>query len=167
MEMIAESPLRRGAQRELLFAMRDVYPGRLLGLPSALATDERLAHANLLYLAEHGLCESGLTQGSSGGYRYGRGARITAKGLDFLEDDGGLSAIFGLVTVKLHADTIRDLIAERVEAASIPDDEKSNLRRVVASLPEVALRSMTRQLVENGLSHLPDAVHWLRSFGLG
>src|SRR5439155_24424734 len=91
-------------------------------------------------------------------------ATITAAGLDFLADDGGLSAILGVVTVKLHADTIRDLIAAKIEAAPIPEAEKSMLRKRMAEVPETVLRSMTTDLVKLGLDHVPDAIHWLRAF---
>ena len=50
------------------------------------------------------------------------GARITAKGIDFLEDDGGLSAILGVVTVKLHADTLREMLAKKIDASSASSD---------------------------------------------
>ncbi len=42
-------------------------------------------------------------------------ARITAKSIDLLEDDGGVSAILGVVTAKLHEDTIRNLVLAEVK----------------------------------------------------
>ena len=85
-------------------------------------------------------------------------------GLDFLADDGGLSAILGVVTVKLHADTIRDLISAKIEEAAIPPEHKSALKKGLASLSEKALGAATTDLVRTGLDHLPDAAHWLRQF---
>jgi hypothetical protein len=99
------------------------------------------------------------------GYSYIGGTKITARGLDFLADDGGLSAIFGVVTVKLHADTIRDLIATKIEALPVPAAEKSALRKHLAELSEVALRAATTDLVKAGLDYLPNAVHWLQNLG--
>ena len=49
---------------------------------------------------------------------------ITAKGLDFLEDDGGLSAILGAITVKLDPDDLRALIAARIEESDLPTRTK-------------------------------------------
>ena len=46
-------------------------------------------------------------------------------GIDFLTDDGGLSAILGVVTVKLHSDTIQALIAAKIDQAEISDSEKA------------------------------------------
>ncbi len=68
-------------------------------------------------------------------------ASITAAGLDFLADDGGLSAILGVVTVKVHADTIRDLIAAKIDTADLPVEKKSALKKQLAALPETALRA--------------------------
>jgi hypothetical protein len=76
--------------------------------------------------------------------------------LDFLADDGGLSAILGVVTVRLDATTIRDLIAAKVDAAAIPIEEKSVLKRNLAALSETALKGATTDLVKAGLDHLPD-----------
>jgi hypothetical protein len=66
-----------------------------------------------------------------------------------------------LVTVRLHADTIRDLIAAKIDAAAIPVEEKSKLKKALASLSETALKSATTDLVRTGLDHLPNAAHWL------
>ena len=89
----------------------------------------------------------------------------TPAGLDFLSEDGGLSAILGVVTVKLHADTIRDMIAAKIEAAPIPANEKSALKRHLAALSETGLKAATTDLVKIGLEHLPDAIHWLQTLG--
>jgi hypothetical protein len=88
---------------------------------------------------------------------------ITATGLDFLENDGGLSAILGVVTVKLHADTIRSLIDAKIDTSSMPAEDKSKLRKILANLSEAGLKAATTDQVKSGLDHLPDIVHWLRS----
>ena len=81
----------------------------------------------------------------------------------FLRRDGGLSAILGVVTVKLHADTVRDLIAAKIHVAPIPAEEKSTLKTRLAGLSEAGLRAAASDLVKQGLDHLPDAIHWLRA----
>jgi hypothetical protein len=155
-------PINREMQRALLMEMRDQYPEHLRYLPLQEQHPREAIYANLLYLEEHGLCDSGLKPNMTG-YSYIGGASISARGLDFLADDGGLSAILGVVTVKLHADTIRDLIAAKIEATPIPEAEKSSLRKRLAALPEVALKAAATDLMKSGLDHLPDAIHWLRT----
>ena len=156
--------LDRALQRELLDTLRGAYPGalRCQHLVTTVGTSEEAAIANLVYLGEHDLCEPGVGFNMDGSHYFGL-ARITARGLDFLEDDGGLSAVLGTVVIRLHADTVRDLIGERIDAADIPAPEKSALRKHLASLPETVLREATTQLVRQGLCHLPDAIGWLRT----
>jgi hypothetical protein len=113
-----------------------------------------------MYLEEHRLCKSGLQIGAGGDIMFGASS-ITAADLDFLADDGGLSAILGVVTVKLHANTIRDLIAAKIEATAMPAEKKSTLKQRLAALSDTGLTAATTDLVRTGLDHLPDAAHWL------
>jgi hypothetical protein len=155
----------RQKQTELLLRLKELYPAHGY-FDCETAEEQREVAANLVYLEQHGLCESGVQVGADGTIQLGA-ASITAAGLDFLADDGGLSAILGVVTVKLHADTIRDLIAAKIEAAEIPAQEKSTLKKRLAALPEAALTPATTDLVRTGLDHLPDAARWLgRLLGL-
>jgi hypothetical protein len=150
----------RSLQLQLLREMREEYPGWVPYDPTP--DDKQTMAANLSYLAEHGLCESGVQIGVDGHIHFGN-STITAAGLDFLAEDGGLSAILGVVTVKLHADTVRDLITAKIEAAGIPEAEKSVFKKRLAALSETALKVATTDLVRTGLDHLPDAAHWLRT----
>jgi hypothetical protein len=153
----------REKQRELLSQLGEVYPVhasfRVDGEEEA-----REVAANLRYLEEHGLCIADVQISADGSAIQFGASYITARGLDFLADDGGLSAILGVVTVKLHADTIRDLIAAKIDAAAMPAEEKSALKRGLAALSQKALEAATTDLVRTGLDHLPDAAHWLSRF---
>ena len=137
-------------------------PGGAEGIRTSDLRERETAAANLRYLEEHGLCKSGVKFGARDDISFNP-STITAAGLDFLEDDGGLSAILGVVTVKLHADTIRELISAKIETSSMPAEEKSKPRKVLAGLSEAGLRAATTDLVKSGLDHLPDAAHWLHS----
>jgi hypothetical protein len=88
---------------------------------------------------------------------------ITARGLDFLADDGGLSALLGTVTVKLHADTLRDLIESRIARADMPEAEKKRITDHLRALPAEALKTVTTRLVEAGLDTLPNAIPLLKT----
>jgi hypothetical protein len=149
-------------QRDLLLQLKEFYPG-----PASFRVDNedetREVAANLKYLEEHGLCIAGVKVYADGSSIQLGASYITHKGLDFLADDGGLSAILGVVTVKLHADTIRDLIAAKIEATAMPAEEKSALKQRLAALSQKALEAVTADLVRTGLNHLPDAAHWFLS----
>jgi hypothetical protein len=153
----------RDLQKDLLLKMRDCYPHPMFGYPDGRNVSYAALNA-LLYLHDHGLCEAQISRGLSGNLGWG-GATINARGLDFLENDGGLGAILGVVTVKLHAETIRQLIEAKVDQADIPEEEKGALRKHLASLSQTALQAATSDLVRAGLDHVPNAMHWLRTLG--
>src|SRR6478672_9982665 len=122
--------LDRALQRQILDLLKGHYPRSAIPVRDLDLSEEEAA-ANLRYLEEHGLCESGVTSGADGHFAFG--ARTSPPPApDFLEDDGGLSAILGVVTVRLHADTIRALIDAKIETSSLPAEEKSRLRKVLA-----------------------------------
>ena len=156
----SDGPIDRALQLELLQQMRQAYP-RAVGFAPPQAEELKFA-ANLVYLEEHGLCQSGVSvfANQSPHFQY---STITARGLDFLAGDGGLSAVLGVVTVRLHADTIRALIADRIDAAPLPASEKSALKHALSLLSEAGLRAATTDLVRRGLDHLPDAIGWLHT----
>lgn len=156
-EDLEKSPLDRTVQRKLLSLLRNAFPGRIVLQDGDCGATMPALEANAIYLEQLGLCDSGIKYGLDG-FPHHTGAAITAKGLDFLEDDGGTSAILGTITVRMHADTLRDLIDARITASPLPDTEKSTLRKHLASLPETVLRSLVPDLVRLGLRHLPDAV---------
>tara|TARA_B100001250_G_scaffold196414_1_gene168724 strand:- start:315 stop:608 length:294 start_codon:yes stop_codon:yes gene_type:complete len=89
---------------------------------------------------------------------------ITAKGIDFIEEDGGLSAILGVVTVRLHADTVRDLLLAQIEEADAESSVKEQLKATVNNLPAKGLEALVTRLASEGITRLPNAVQWLQTF---
>jgi hypothetical protein len=81
------SQIDRSFQRSLLLWMRDKYPSMAYKVPTSLDGNDRRFYFNLFYLKEHGLCEALAEKNLDGSISWG-GAKITAKGLDFLENDG-------------------------------------------------------------------------------
>ena len=74
---------------------------------------------------------------------------ITAKGIDFIVNDGGLSSILGVVTVKLHNDTLQALLTDRIDQAEISDAEKSSLKNALSTIKEAGLAKITEMAIEN------------------
>jgi hypothetical protein len=146
----------RALQRDLLSRMQQVYPDRVETIDGV---DWPVLVSHLHYLEEHGLCDAGLLPNMVG-FSW-QGCRITAAGLDFLADDGGLTAILGVVTIKLHADTIKDLLAAKVEASDLPPEKKSVLKSGLQKLSGTALQAATGDLIKMGLEHGPGALHWI------
>lgn len=153
--------LDRDFQRYLLNDIASVYPQaadikRSYGEPS----DNRLL-VNLSYLHEHGLVDFKRTEFIDKSIKM-HSATITARGLDFLAGDGGLSAILNVVTVRLHEDTIRDLLIQRIEAAPGDASVKQNLIAKVRELPAEALGKLTIDGLDAALRKTPDLLELLR-----
>ncbi|MGC5885711.1 hypothetical protein [Ralstonia pseudosolanacearum] len=159
--------LDRAYQRSLLEQLAESYPkAHDFGAHfEALDEAERAKfRANIAYLEEHGLVDRRNTE--VGGVMFVGGPRITHIGMDFLADDGGLSAILGTVTVKLHADTIRELVIAKVESAPLPPEQKSKVKQHLQAMSSEALKALTKSLVEKGLQNVPDVAQWLQALPL-
>lgn len=118
----------------------------------------------LLYLEEHGLTDV-VWVDVFGGQRQAMLARITARGLDFLADDGGLTAVLGVVTIRLHEDTVRELLLSKVDGAhSISLEERSSLKEAIRKLPSKAIEKLTDKLLETGADRLALEIPTLRTW---
>lgn len=156
------SKLDREYQRKILLGLRETFPDPAGADEIQLdETDERWTF-NCMYLHQHGLIEADVTQLLSVGARV-HSATITAAGLDFLEDDGGLTAILGVLTVRLEADTIRALMAAKIEASALPPEEKSALKKKLQELGGDALSAIAKRLLDASLDQVPDAFRLLQS----
>ncbi|NHN93803.1 hypothetical protein [Acetobacter sicerae] len=116
--------------------------------------------SNLCYLRDHRLCEPFIQQSMGGQWSWG-GARITTRGIDYLSEDGGLTAELGIVAVKLDADTIKALICMAVDKSDASEEKKSKIKHAVQTLQGEALKSVTGELVKKGLQNAPDVIQWL------
>lgn len=158
--------LDRNYQRELLERMAESYPlewdCRTL-MRSWGEADQKRFIANAKYLEEHGLAKVPIDANLQGISLVGL-PRITAKGLDFLADDGGLSAILGIVTIKLHDETLTRLIQAHIDQLPDGEEDKAPLRRAFATLSSAALESIAGRLVGLGVSALPQTAHELHTW---
>lgn len=145
--------LDRARQLEMLQALADVYPRYTVNLGAGEPDYEDLA--NLWYLKEQGLVEGAIEMSLSQSFLF-EGAKITAKGIDFLADDGGISAILGTVTVKLHAETIKELLLARVAASTAPEEKKSWLKKQLETASNETIKKIVSAILDEGVKHVPD-----------
>lgn len=106
---------------------------------------------NIIYLSKHSLIS--LTDISSdflrhSGTRLELQIEITHRGLDFLEQDGGLSAILGIVTFKLHNETVQQLLTDKINQSDMPEAEKSELKAAISTIKDAALTKVTELAIE-------------------
>lgn len=151
----------RDKQRELLTQLAAVYPNAVDGMDLGSGRDDPVALRNLAYLAEHGLVDAKLV-GMDGG-KIVVYATCTARGLDFLAEDGGLTAVLGVVTVRLEAETLKALLAAKVESSDLPAEEKSRVKALLQKAGEEGLKKAATLLVEQAMKHAPEAFRLLQS----
>ena len=151
--------LDRNYQRELLIELAENYPANHF----IRENDGKKYLINIAYLSEHGLTEVRFHQDLSGTMSISH-CKITARGLDFLQDDGGLTSILEVVTVKLHDDTIRQLLIDRVEASTEDLTVKAQLVDAIKSAPAETLKTVTQKALEAGVQNLPNAVQLLQGW---
>ncbi|MGR3464254.1 hypothetical protein [Limimaricola sp.] len=159
---VSHALLDRDLQRSLLHRLALKYPDVLdeRGLTD-LGTPADLVRA-IAYLTELGLADASFVRPLSGGTLLNT-VKITAKGLDFLQDDGGLTALLGVVTVRLHDDTVRDLLLQSVDASAEDESTKANLKRAIRQLPAEATKEGTLHLLRLGAAQTPDVIQWIRT----
>lgn len=151
--------LDRALQRQMLGLLAETYPHPADLKPAEIDGDKY--EANLHYLMEHGLVVA-KTLATTTMIKFGR-PTITAAGMDFLADDGGMSAILGVVTVRLHDDTIRELIAERIQESDLPAEEKTGLLHQLKELRGESIKHLTMKLLDAGLENAPKAIPLIQS----
>ncbi|MGE9553866.1 hypothetical protein ACQPT2_22360 [Erwinia amylovora] len=138
----------------------NLFPKRLKSegykeIAQLFADDDALI-SNLLYLEGHELIESGLIAGSNNYSINTVGLRITVKGIDFMQKDGGLSAILNVQTIKFYRDAVvvlEDLIA----LSGMNDAEKEKAKSKLFELSEltaVSLKTVVQTVTTAGLAAL-------------
>lgn len=148
--------LDRVKQLEFLKALAAVYPRYAADFWGGEPSEEDLA--NLWYLKEQELVDGDLEMSLGQSFIFG-GAKITAKGLDFLADDGGISAILNTVTVKIHPDTLRELLVSKFEKYSVPPDKKSWLKRQIETASNETIKKILGAVLDEGVKHVPDLIN--------
>jgi hypothetical protein len=156
----------RAYQRELLEMLATSYPQyhNIDSYLNPLLQDneaKRRYEANMMYLAEYGLIESGIQYGADGFASYSW-PRINNKGMDFLLDDGGLGAILRTITVRVDATQWAELVASRIEASlKLPEKERSEIAKTIRSLPAKAAEHLMTKMLDWGTDHAADALPFI------
>ncbi|MFN9090134.1 MAG: hypothetical protein ACK5V0_01145 [Alphaproteobacteria bacterium] len=138
--------LDRGVQNHFLRALGWHYPNAEDISDNWQGYADNVVRVNLCYLEEHGLVR--LEKIWPDDELLITDAKITARGLDFLQDDGGLGAILGVVTVKLADETIKQLLAAKVDASETDPGVKAKLLETIKGLPSKATEDIAGKLVD-------------------
>lgn len=154
--------LDRALQRTMLEKLKDSYPYRY-DFSNDFKYGESAyekAIANLYYLQSHGLVseKSILISGSLGCGRIPmqfNESQITHKGMDFLTDDGGLSAILGVVTIKFETEQLKLILTSKIIGSDLSSPEKKVLIEGLNELPTEGMKHLTTKIIDAGWDSLP------------
>lgn len=121
---------------------------------------EDVINVNIYYLQEHGLLRPNakLANDASGRVICKLPPSATHIGVDFMNNDGGVSAILGTVIVKLHSETLLDLLEMKIYGADIAPKEKSRLVEGLRELPADGIKHLTMKLLDKGLESIPNLI---------
>lgn len=165
--------LDRGLQLRILESLAAIYPASAHGLAKMVAFEGEpmTLIANTHYLAEHGLVQGGfedvrmLSHDGPPEERFVEHQTIiTAHGMDFLADDGGLGAILKTVTVRLDAAQLAEILARKVEQlAGVPPEEKASIANELRKLPAKAAEKLVEKLIDFSIEHAGDALPAIRA----
>jgi hypothetical protein len=146
--------LNRALQLRMLCALKESYPGHSTNFSQQFGPDPDFI-PNLHYLKGHGLVTGAEVKTHTSPWQLVN-VRITESGLDFLEDDGGIGAILRTVTVKLDADQLRQILAAKVQALSIPDEKKASMLDKLRNLPAEILNNLIMKVLDKGIDRFPE-----------
>ncbi|MBP6083525.1 MAG: hypothetical protein KA732_19915 [Providencia sp.] len=166
----------RKFDRELQFIILNAaidaypYPTRLsnfIGFETARfdAEEEHKLKVNIAYLIEHGVIETefGRRHASIPIFELLCSIQATKKGIDFMANDGGLSAILNVTTIKFHHDAIQE-IANLIEKTVQDPEDKQKFLTQLKQLPYETTKHISLELVSKGLTQIPDVVRWLGTY---
>jgi hypothetical protein len=145
----------RDLQREILEGLRESYPDEV-SFREIPGSEHPHFTGNLYYLAEQELVEAEILRTARG--REVKNARITADGLDFLEDDGGLEAVRQSMTLRLAEDQVKEILYRRIDKSSGDKAKKEELKGRVEELSGDLFRQYLVGLLEQVLNNSMDPV---------
>lgn len=137
--------LNRKLQLDILLQLNRTYPDSRKSRPIKSAVgDPREFDYNLKYLCGHGLVDrSRMHRQHLWDYK------ITVKGIDFLADDGGLSAILNTVTVKFDIENTRELLTSGLLSMGFPEKKKGVLRTAIEGATTETIKDLVKGVLSN------------------
>ena len=156
--------LDRSLQLEVLNHLRDIYPEMAEIDKLTCYSENNNFMANIFYLVEHDLIEPGAISDVWGEPKAIATGQITAQGLDFLEDDGGLGAILNKVTIKFDDEDLNKLILSKIENTNASPEKVSELKSAIKKLPADGVKAIYMRLINYGLDKAPDALDLIQKY---
>ena len=80
--------------------------------------------------------------------------RLNHRGMDFLADDGGLSAILGTVIIKFETEQLKAILAAKIMSSDLSPERKTTMIDAIKELPAEGLKHLTTKIVDVGWDNL-------------
>lgn len=162
--------LDRDYQKNLLSMLEENYP-RISNkvqnkIRSLIQENESKYLANAYYLQCHGLIENAVgKQNGATSTMFSLGIpELTVKGVDFLQQDGGLSAILNIQTIKLDKATLELLLTSRIEqAAHLSTEQKQGLIYFLKEAGQKAMQHTLEKLIDTALENPEAIIHIIQN----
>ena len=145
--------------RKMLGRLQEVYPDRVDGL-WRMEPDEDKSVRHIAYMREHGLIEAAHFSKDKRGYNIGR-IRITAKGIDFLSPDGGLSAL-AAPTIRIAPESLISVIDAALANRNVSTDDRSLIQKALGVAGPEGVKQLVTRLIDAGIMHAPDLLSLFR-----
>ena len=145
----------RELQKHILSCCIDAYPAHTTWNsfdPEIIQIDDVKLSANIIYLAEHGLLTI-REQRSDDPYSFLDHMRATCKGVDFMQNDGGLSAILSVQTIKFHREAVV-VLEDLITISNMDVEQKEKAKSTLGELSTEALKTVVQAATTAGLSAL-------------
>ena len=110
----------------------------------------------MCYLAEHGMISMPCQKHIGGQISYAK-AVITAHGIDFLQPDGGLSALNAPV-IRIAPESLAGIIEAALSARNIPAEQRSVIKNALGIAGTEGVKIIVQRLINAGIAHAPDLV---------
>lgn len=153
--------LDRQMQSDILHKLLSVFPDTYnFNTDDNFNQNPKKLLANLYYLQQHELIakDSVIFAQTLGDYERNHGinrTEITHKGIDFLLDDGGLSAILNILTIKFEAEQFKKLLQIKIQQSqSIPENKKEACIQYIKSLPAESTTHLMTKLIDYGIDEM-------------
>lgn len=152
--------LNRELQKEILLFLRNRAP-RFTSPKTINEHFGETAKDQIFYLAGHDLVAlERARHDPKHGYGFAS-AVITSKGADFIEQDGGLSAILDKVTFKLDEEQFNDILALAVDQSTIPLDQKPALKKALETAGHSTITTLITKGIDSIATSAPDILKLL------
>jgi len=163
--------INRSLQNIILKSLALTYPKEIdiIGKEIVEAFTESDIVKNTFYLREHGLINFKQSKTGLGDCPISiddvRLIVITHKGIDFIENDGGLSAILNTINVQFKEDTLKALLSREVNSSEdIDSNQKQRIQEAIREMPAEMLKSLSEDLIRTSINNSPTFIALLMSW---